>query len=244
MLFKTKDNKQQDPTIQKVPIKFDISMLNMFIGYIFKKSAQITRKSLMNMKRLFDVIDTSIYEDNEQTEARVNFIINALKARLVEGFENDDMIINYCRSDINNEYNEEIINNIPIYMKLNYEEIRYINKAIEDRLQYYYLFIYKDKIYDTVEKLDSGDYRSFYEINNKLINVCTDLINHTRKVKSLESGEEFSLSSENFENNIIDIVTKLKNPSRQIRTGIQKLNEILSPALMSGRLYVFMGLPG
>jgi len=244
LLFKTNKTNQQDPNKLKLQFKFDITMLNMMIGYIFKKSVQITRKSLTNMRRLFDILDVSIYENNEQAYARVNFIINALNAKLVEGFENDEMIINYCRTDISNEYNDEIIENLPLYMKINYDEIRHINKSVEDRLQYYYLLIYKDPIYDTVERLDSGEYKSFYEINNKLFNICTDFINHTRKVKSLDSGDEFSLSNENFESNVMDIVTKLKNPSRQIRTGIQKLNEILSPAFMSGRLYTFMGLPG
>ena len=245
MLFKTKDKERPSSVeMQKIPIKFDISMLNMFIGYIFKKSVQITRKSLMNMKRLFDIIDETVYAGNDTMEARVEFIQRALEAKLVKGFENDDIIINYCRSDTSNKYNEEIINNIPIYIKINYEEIKYINKAIEDRLQYYYLYNYKDRIYDTVERLDSGDYKSFYEINNKLTNICTELITHVRKTKSIDSTQEFSLSDENFDNNMIDIVNKLQNPSRQIKTGIKKLNEILSPAFMSGRLYIFMGLPG
>lgn len=246
MLFKTNKNIKSKFDIEekKIPIKFDISMLNMFIGFIFKKSVQVTRKSLTNMKKLFDIIDLSVYEGNEQMEARVEFIMKALNAKLVEGFENDEIIINYCRSDVYNKENDDIINNIENYIKINYEEIRYINKAIEDRLQYYYLFNYKDKIYETVERLDSGDYRSFYEINNKLTNICTELINQVRQTKSLEAGDEFSLTDENFDNTVMDIVTKLQNPSRQITTGIKKLNEILSPGFMSGRLYMFMGLPG
>ena len=106
------------------------------------------------------------------------------------------------------------------------------------------LYNYKDAIYETIERLDSGDYKSFYEINNKLTGICTDLINRVRQVKTVESGDQYSLTDENFENNIMDLVTKLKNPSRRIITGIKKLNELLSPALMSGRLYIFMGLPG
>ena len=42
----------------------------------------------------------------------------------------------------------------------------------------------------------------------------------------------------------MDIVTKLQNPSRVIKTGIQKLNEILSPGFLSSRLYIFVGLAG
>lgn len=244
MIFKTKDKEKPNIEGQKIPIKFDISMLNMLIGYIFKKSVQITRKSLMNMKRLFDIIDMNVYTGNEVMEARVEFIQKALEAKLIKGFENDDIIINYCRTDTSNKYNEEIINNIHLYTRINYEEIKYINKAVEDRLQYYYLYNYKDRLYSTIEKLDSGDYKSFYEINNKMTNICTELINHVRKVKNLHSDEEFSLSDENFDSNLIDIATKLQNPSRQIKTGIQKLNEILSPGFISGRLYIFMGLPG
>lgn len=244
MLFKVNNKEKLDIEEQKIPIKFDISMLNMLIGYIFKKSVQITRKSLMNMKRLFDVIDINVYVGNEAMEARVEFIKKALEAKLEKGFENYDIIINYCRTDTANKINEEIINNIPVYTKINYEEIKYINKAIEDRLQYYYLYNYKDRIYETVERLDSGDYKSFYEINSKLTNICTDLINHVRKSKNFDSTEEFSLSDENFDSNLIDIVERLQNPSRQIKTGVIKLNEILSPAFMSGRLYIFMGLPG
>lgn len=246
-LFKTTEKKKSNNIINnetKIPIKFDISMLNMFIGYIFKKSVQITRKSLNNMKKLFDIIDENVYVGNDQIEARFTFIKKALEAKIEKQFENDEIIINYCRSDVSNKHNDEIIANIPVYTKINYEEIRYINKAIEDRLQYYFLYNYKDAIYEAVERLDSGEYKSFYEINSRLTNICTDLINRVRQVKTVDSGDEFSLTDENFENNMIDIVTKLKNPSRKIMTGIKKLNELLSPAFLSGRLYIFMGLPG
>ena len=196
------------------------------------------------MKRLFDIIDESIYENSEQMEARLEFINRALEAKIEKGFENDDIIINYCKSDVYNKENQDIINNIPLYTKINYEEIKYINKCIEDRLQYYYLYYYKDAIYETVERLDSGDYKSFYEINSKLTSICTDLINRVRNSKSVETTDEFSLLDENFENNVMDIVTRLQNPSRVIKTGIQKLNEILSPGYLSSRLYIYLGLPG
>jgi hypothetical protein len=121
---------------KKIALKFDITMLNMLIGYLFKDSRQITRKALTNMKKLFDVIDERAYEGNEKLEARFYFIQRALKGRLELGMENENVMINFCRSDSNDNENGEIIKALPAYKKINYDEIRYINKAIADRLQY------------------------------------------------------------------------------------------------------------
>lgn len=229
---------------KKITLKFDITMMNMFIGYLFKNSKQITRKSLTNMKKLFDVIDEKVYEGNSKLEERLYFIHRALKARLELGMENENVMINFCRSESgNNKDNDEIIKNLPIYKKINYEEINYINKAIKDRLQYCFLFNYKDLIYDTIEKLDSGDYDSFQEINKKMLDICRDLINETRKSNILEDIDTFSLNEDSFEDSVTDIVEKLKDPSRILRTGIKSLNQILVGGYRSKRLYVYMGLP-
>ena len=239
-----KKSRSTEDTYIKIPMRFEISLLNMMIGYLFKKSVQITRRSLLNMKKLFDILDDTIYEGNIKVEARISFIRNVLEARLVNGFENDDIIINYCRSDNDDKETEEIINSIPIYIKINYEEIKFINKTVEDRLNYSFLFLYKNKIYDTLEKMDAGNFKYYSEINDELNDVCTKLINHSRQTKTVEDTHTFSLDEETFENSVTDIVNMLKNPSRVLRTGIKKLNEMLSPGFIGGRTYVFLGLPG
>lgn len=228
---------------KKIALKFDITMLNMLIGYLFKNSRQITRKALTNMKKLFDIIDERVYEGNDKLEARFYFIKRALKAKLELGMENENVIINFCRSDSHDEEIEEIIKNLEIYKKINYEEINYINKAVRDRLQYCYLFNYKDKLYDTIERLDSGEYDSFQEINKELTDICRDIINETRKTNVLEDVDTFSLDEDTFEDTVTDIVNKLRDPARILKTGIKKLNQILAPGYMSKRLYIYMGLP-
>lgn len=228
---------------KKIALKFDITMLNMLLGYLFKKSAQITRKALTNMKRLFDVIDEQAYEGNEQLESRLYFIKRALKAKLELSMENENVILNYCKTDTYNKEIDEIIKNLEIYKKINYDEIKYINKAIEDRLKYVYLYYYKEKMYSSIERLDSGDYDSFQEINDELKDICTKLLNKMRNATILEDVDSFSLEDEGFDDTITDIVNKLKDPSRILKTGIQKLNQILAPGYMSKRLYMYLGLP-
>jgi hypothetical protein len=230
-------------TPKKLPMKFDINMLNMIIGYLFKNSVQITRKSLTNMKKLFDIIDENIYDGNDQLEARIYFINKALEAKVIKGFENEAMIIQYCRPDSYNKHLDDIINSLEIYKRINYEEIKFINKAVQDRLKYSYILSYKDKMYSTIEKLDANEFDTYQEINDELTALCTKFISDTRRINSLEDVDTFSLEDEHFETAVTDIVTKLKDPSRILKTGIQKLNQILAPGYMSKRLYMYLGLP-
>jgi hypothetical protein len=228
---------------KKIALKFDITMLNMFIGYLFKDSKQVNRKALTNMKKLFDVIDERAYEVNDKMEARFAFIKRGLKAKLELGMENENVMINYCRSDSGNVANDEIIKSLQAYKKINYDEIKYINRAIADRLRYYYLFLYKDQIYETMERLDSGDYDSFQEINEEATSLMREFINESRKANVMDDTKTFSLSEESFDDAVTDIVEKLSDPARILKTGIKLLNQILAPGYMSKRLYIYMGLP-
>jgi replicative DNA helicase len=230
---------------RKIPIRMDISMMNMIIGVIFhKNSLQITKKSLTNIKKLFDMIDSNVFQNNEQLEARFNFIKKALEAKIEKGFENEDAILDYCVSDVVNKETNEIIRNLERYTRLKADEIKYIFKTIEDRLQFSYLFKYKDPIYDGIEKLDSGEYESFREINDNLKNILTKLLTEMRKTKNIDKINTFSLDDENYEAQIEDIVVRLKDPSRMVFTGLQSFNQILAPGFLSKRTYVILGLPG
>ena len=229
---------------QKIQMKLDITMLNLFIGYLFKKSKLVNRKSLNNMKKLIDVIDEKIYENDESMEARFHFIKRVLKARIVEGMENEDLIINTCRDGFYTDEIEKIIKNLPIYKKINYDEIRAINAGISDRLQFAFMFLYKDMIYSAVERMDAGEYESLREINKELTALCRDIITETRRINVIDDETIFSLDSDTLEEDLDRIVSELKNPSSTLRTGIRDLNEILAPGFMSTRLYVILGLPG
>lgn len=242
-MFRVAKDYKGKKTKKKIAIKFNITHLNMIIGYLFKQSVQITVKSMKNLKRLFDMIDTDIY-DNEQLITRINFINDVLDARLVKGFENDDAIINYCMSDNPGEELQNVIDAIPQYRKINYEEIKYINKMVQDRLTYSFILDYKDEIYNTMERIDSGDFRTYQEINDKFKSQCSSFLAEARRVKDIDTVNELTLSDENFENSIMDVVTDLKNPSKCYKTGIQMLNRCLSPGLLSQRTYLFCGAPG
>jgi hypothetical protein len=229
---------------KKIALKLDITIMNMMIGIIFKKdSLLITRKNLINIKKLIDLIDPVVFDDNESLEARYKFINKALEAKLEKGFEQYDTIINFCKNAHPSNEIENIISNIFYYVNIKSEEIKHINNAVEDRIRHSYLMVYKDILYECMERLDSGDYDSFEEVNDLTESIISSLLTKMRKARTVNSLNTLSLDDENIDLVIEDIVNTLKNPFRILRSGVQKLNQILAGGFFSKRLYTFLGLP-
>lgn len=243
-MFNRKKKAVSQKSKTKIPFKFDVGMLEKFIGFIFKNFNEVNKKSLMNMKDLVDMVDMSIYESNPKALSRIQFVKHALDAKLKEGYEDESIIINYCRDfNVNDKEIDDIANNLKEYKKISPAEIKFINNCIEERLRYSFILKYKDSFIESLELLESGDYRSFKEITDAIVDTARAVVSDSRKCTALMDNNVFSLDPDLFDSRITDIVNKLKDPSAILTTGIQMLNEILSPGYMGGRLYIYLGLP-
>lgn len=228
---------------EKFPIKFDIAMLNAMIGYIYKPSGQVTKKALLNMKRLFDKIDVNIYSANTKLLSRVNFIRKSLDGCINNGIMNRDLLLNYTKTINESEEMTEIYDNVDRYTRLNYEEIKFISKCIEDRLKYINIYSFKDRIYNSVEKLDRGDFDTLEEINEELVSLCQEVVRNHRELKLMEETDSFSLDQNEFEDKVTKIIRRLKEETYVLRTGLQYQNDLLGGGYFGGRLYTYMALP-
>lgn len=238
--FKIGNNNSDE---EKFPIKFDIAMLNAMIGYIYKPSSQITRKALLNMNRLFNKIDINIYEVNSKLLCRVRFIRRSLDGYVNKGITNRALLINYAKEAKDNEEIEEIVENIERYTRLNFEEVKFISKCIEDRLKYINIYSYKERIYNTVERLDRGDYETLEEINEEMVSICQEVVSNHRMLKLLDETDEFSLDQDEFDDKVAKVIKRLKEETYVLRTGLQYQNDILGGGYFGGRLYTYMALP-
>lgn len=227
----------------KYPIKFDITMLNAMIGYIYKETNQVTKKALLNMSRLFNKVDDDLYSANSKMYARLLFIRKSLDGILNGGIVNRGLLLSYAKKVNEDPDTEEIIENIERYTHLNYEEIQFISKSVEDRLKFMNIYAFKDKIFETVEKLDRGDYDTLEEINEELVDICKQVVSNHRKLKLLEDTDSFSLDQDTFEDTVSKIIKRITEDKYILRTGIQYQNEILGGGYHGGRLYTYMALP-
>lgn len=242
MAIKFNDNTIQEK--KKIPLKMDIYIMNSLIGYVLNTGNHVTRKVLSNVRKLFNILDEDVYRVDDKLYTRFVFIKNALEARIDLGFESFDAIVSYCQSNSNSKELGTLIKELPTYVKINAHEIKQLGKMVDDRLRYAFLYNYKDRLYSSIERLDTGDYKSFEEINNKLLGICTDVVSNARKIKSFEQTGRLNFSDDNAVDYLEDVVNKINSPSNMLYTGIREFNKLLSPAFHSNRLYTFLGLPG
>lgn len=228
---------------RKVRISFDKIMLQMFIGYLSLDSKYITRANYINMKKLIEIIDMSMYESDIEKYSMLQFISLMLEARVDKNMENITVILSYCTSTGNERF-VKLANSVKHFAKIKEKEIRYINRAVIDRLKYSYIVFYKDIIFHDLGRIDSGDFNSFEEISMIVKEDITRLLSEMRGAESLNSLDVFSLDDDVFDTVVRDVSRKLKDKSRVFKTGIKALNKILSGGFHSGRLYMFLGISG
>lgn len=235
----------KDIKLKPLKIKFDITTLNMVISFIYKDSVLRTRKTLSNIYKLFNNLDLSVYENDPQLSSRIWIVQKTLYGKLIDGFENDENLKQYCLDDIEcDELKSSILLNILETKKISHEESKYLVKKIDDTLEFGYTVTVKDVMTQILNHIDDGDFKTYKAVSEDLYNIATAVINIKRSASSLGSDQTFSLVDEQFESVIDDAVQKLKDRNRIFITGIQRLNTILAPGYLSKRLYTYLAFPG
>ena len=128
-----------------IPVKLDLTTLNMTMYFIYKDSVLRTRKVLNNMYKLFMHIDDNNYKDNPSLSARIWIIRKILQARLFDGYDSQFEFITTllkddvdCTDDISN-----ILDTIPDGT-ITHEESRYLIKKLSDILEFGYVITLKE----------------------------------------------------------------------------------------------------
>lgn len=225
-------------------MKWDIGILNKLIGLTFKKNMYITVSTLRNLQKLMGKSDFSIYQSKGLIYKRVTFLKAALKAKLDEKLEDETLILTYCRSDLDDPIVEDIINNLPKYKQLNHQEIKFLISYIDDRLKFGIIQTYIEKMADIMEKIEDGEYATYAQAALMVDEWVAQYNMASREVRTKYQDNVLDFNDPNLRDKVTDVIARLGNTSSIIITGIQMLNEMLSPGFRPGKLYMFLGLTG
>ena len=232
---------------QKLPIKIDITTLDMTIQFLYKDGALKTRKALTNIDKLFKSLDKDIYTEKEvELTNRIWIIERTLEGYLREGLVQEEVVKNYCKLDSEcDDYKASILDQITSQKKqINYEESKYLLRQIDERLAFGYTVTLKHIVQELFALIDESDPRSYKSLQDDLYQIANSIINIKRRTNSLGADQTFSLQDEVFETVLFDSMEKLNNRNRIFITGIKHLNTFLAPGYMSKRLYTYLAFPG
>lgn len=235
---------ERSPNQELLKLTWNIQLLNKIIGYVFKKSKNISRLQLRNVQKLFLSCDYTEYVARPVIMERINFILNSLDARLDKKFEDETIILEYCTPDNDDPVVDDIIKNLDKYKNLNFSEINFISKFIQDRLVN---GIFVNKINDMksiIEKVEDNEFSTYAEANLAIKTWISNYNLAVRKVSSSWNDDVLDFNDPNIEERVSEINKRLGDTSSIIITGIQMLNEMLSPGFRPGKLYMFLGLTG
>lgn len=234
--------KKRNDNLDKISMKFDVPMLNTLIKYMLCQN--VSSMQLSNVNNLIKQIDSSEFGYSPDIQLRFNVLKLMCEAIVENNLHDTNLIISYITSkDVDSE---AVLTDVELGLdQLNESECRYVANAINERLQYIYVFKVKDQMIDIFERIDQGGFNSYYDSMNELKQLTGQLIVKLRSVDASDGLiRSFNFSDTDYAQMMDAIVKKAKRPSAVLQTGIRQLNAILSPGFQSGRLYTILGGTG
>ena len=228
----------------KAIMTFEVSTLNTLIRYAM--CTTISKSSIVNLNRLIAELDMQAYAYAPDIVSRLKMLRYVTEARTTYGMKDPEVI----KTFITNTYPDgsEVLNDCePLVLDtLNHTECTAITNIIVERLQYIYIYKYKDTIIDCLNRFSKGGWTSYYETVNEVRMKLQELLSNLSTASASNTGviRRLNMCADNYNDMVDLIVRKAKMPTAVLQTGIRQLNAILSPGFQAGRLYLILGLTG
>lgn len=236
-----KYNSHRKKHIDPIKMNFDLHFMQMACAYIVSGNQNIHKNVILLLRKLFDMINIDIFENQQECIIRYKFVLKGLEARLDKHLMRRETIIQDINGLIGNEF--ESIH--PEFLKeLSNDEIKWFEQEISSCVNA--AFINNSVV--ELGGLCTDYFVSDYNDKTKYINLIKDKINDmqtTFRRNSIDTDEEntvFNLMDAH--SSVVKAFDILSKPSSQLKTGMRGLNDILAGGFSGGRVYCFFGMPG
>lgn len=232
----------------KIRVFFKRSILQRILDLlIMKHDGFRTVKAVKNIYRLFCAIDQDKYKKDAEMLAMI-WSIRYIAKQWLAGVVTIDLIFELAKRDPEFDgikdkvISESIKSNTPVSAP----EAKMLMQLIEENLQFGYIAAYKEnylELLDTnIDVNKPGELKKYTENLFKISKSLVDIQYNTNLVASeltFDTGDVSSVRAA-----VTKTVDSLSGSSSILKTGIIRLNTLLSPGYMNGRLYVYVGPPG
>lgn len=172
-------------TDKRIPIKYDLQVLDLMCTYSISENAYIRKSSLMNLRNLVYLLDMDYYVNDPEKMKRISFIKKALDGRLAKGLKNEVALVKYANGGIIDDTAF-----IPDGNLLSTEELNWVDENVSESLKYLYLYDNVDELYDLLDKFKNGDFKSKSSIVSQIQDSIQAMQTTFRRVRTESAQAE------------------------------------------------------
>lgn len=244
---KTDLTKVTEIRMDKIGVFFRRPVLKRIVKILtMKHSGFRTFKSVKNINKLFTNIDLSKYQNNQELMSYI-WCINYISKQWLEGVVTVDTIAEMAkRQPEYDNIKEEIIStcmNDPDIISA--PEAKAIFDLIGESLQYGYVTSMKEEYINLLDEINLDNPGAFKELVQRLFLVSQSLLDIKHNTNLVANKITFNTGDiESVREALIQTRNSLEAANNLLKVGIRRLNTLLSPAYMNGRLYIYAGAVG
>lgn len=221
-----------------IDIKFDITELDLLCAYIVSDNRSIRRGNIIILKNVFDLMNMSVYGNDQESLQRIDFIRRGIEARLSKNLATGELILREITGGLGAK-------NQLYFRELDRTEVEWVNKAASEIVKYADVQSMAEQGLSLLTKLKSSEYSDRGFIVKEIEEWNTRLQNLFRKSK-VDNLEDltFSLIGDKYIEAMQETYRQITSPSNCLIFGTQALNQLTGGGLQAGRVYILLGLPG
>ena len=237
--------------IGKVKKYMDVERMEGHCLYVLasQKYRVINYSNLNNMRDLYESMDPTVFENQNDKYARYLFITKFLEGRLEKGLTKNEFTLQYVKDHMDERYwkiiEDEII---PEHEsgKITEHEILYINDSVYAQLNMKFLQEYKEVMMTMLEDINNDRFGVDAEDADDALEFFQSLTMNLAKVKRRSKNDNrFNLvDDKDFTSMLYSAAEKLISDSEILTTTWQGLNRMLGGGFENGRCYNFVGATG
>jgi hypothetical protein len=205
-----------------------------------------TYKSVKNINRLFNNIDMDKYKGNQELESYL-WCIQFISKQWLDGIVDINLIVEGAKhsQDYDNIKESIILTSMSDSDVISAPEAKMIFDLVGEALQYGYITSLKDKYISLLDDIDLNQPGAFRNLVNRLFSISQSLLDIKHNTSLIGNKVTFNTSDlDSVKEAVSETISSLKTNNNIFKTGIRRLNTLLSPGYMNGRVYLYLGVTG
>jgi KaiC/GvpD/RAD55 family RecA-like ATPase len=239
--------KFQEIDLKKIKVFYRRSILESIMNILLmEQSGFRTYKSMKNLNRLFNSMDMTPYKSTPESYAYI-WCIKAVSAQWLNGLTHRDLVIEAVkRQEGVDNIREGILERHRDHTELvPLSEAQTIFGLVQEALQMGAFSTYKDEYLSLLDGIDLDSPGAFKALAERLFMLSHSILDIKYNTNFVSNENEFNSDDEQSVLNALkEAIDSISASGSILKTGIKRLNTLLSPGYMNGRLYTYMGLPG